>query len=46
MEPNNNLTWREAIIKVLRTSGAAMHYTDIAAEILKLGLKKEILRGS
>jgi hypothetical protein len=42
MEPNNNLTWREAIIEVLKSSGMAMHYTDIAAEILKLGLKKEV----
>ena len=32
------MTWREAIIHVLRTSGVAMHYVDIAGEIMENGL--------
>jgi hypothetical protein len=35
-------TWQEAIIEVLKTSGKPMRYTDIAAEILKLGLRKDV----
>jgi hypothetical protein len=43
-KPNgkNNLTWHEAIIEVLKISGKAMHYTDIAAEILQRGLRKNV----
>jgi len=37
-----NLTWREAIIEVLKANGEPMHYTDIAAKILELGLKKDV----
>ena len=32
------MTWREAIIHVLRTSDVAMHYVDIAEEIMGNGL--------
>ncbi|WP_179131189.1 HTH domain-containing protein [Candidatus Entotheonella palauensis] len=32
------MTWREAIIHVLRTSGEAMHYVVIAGEIMENGL--------
>ncbi|MEI8329497.1 MAG: winged helix-turn-helix domain-containing protein [Chlamydiia bacterium] len=42
MEPKNNLTWREAIIEVLKTSGKPMRYPDIAAEILGRGLKTDV----
>jgi len=34
------MAWRKAIIKVLRDAGRAMHYTEIADEIIKQGLRR------
>lgn len=36
------LTWRNAIQKVLAGSGTAMHYKDIADEIVAAGLRKNV----
>lgn len=35
-------TWPEAILKVLTGADGAMHYTDIAAEIIKQGIKVKV----
>jgi hypothetical protein len=40
-EPQN-LSWREAIIEVLKSANGAMHYSDIADEIVARRLRSEI----
>jgi len=42
MNDKTNLSWAEAAIEVLKTAGSAMHYTDIANEIVKRGLRKSV----
>ena len=37
---SKELTWKEAIIKVLQDAGAPMHYADISQAILDQGLRK------
>jgi hypothetical protein len=36
------MTWKEAIEKVLAKAGASMHYKDIAEQIVSLGLRKSV----
>ena len=38
----NNLPWRQAIVEVLKSAGSAMHYTDIAKEIVHRGLRDSV----
>lgn len=38
----SNLSWKEAIIKVLETSSEALHYTEIAEAISAQGLRTEV----
>ncbi|WP_081617434.1 HTH domain-containing protein [Thioalkalivibrio sp. ALgr3] len=38
----SELTWRKAIERVLSDSGGAMHYTDIAEQIVAEGLRKNV----
>jgi hypothetical protein len=38
----SEMGWREAIIAVLETSSEAMHYTDIADEIISKGLRTSV----
>lgn len=37
-----DLSWREAIVRVLQASAEAMHYADIADAILEQGLKHDV----
>lgn len=37
-----SLTWDQAIQKILRENGRAMHYTDIADEIIRQGLRDSV----
>jgi hypothetical protein len=37
-----NMKWREAVEKVLRDAGAAMHYTEIAEAIISRGLRTDV----
>ena len=37
-----SLTWDQAIQSVLREKGRAMHYTEIADEIIKQGLRESV----
>jgi len=37
-----NLPWKEAIVQVLRGAGTAMHYADIADEIVNQQLRQEV----
>jgi hypothetical protein len=37
-----DVAWRQAIIQVLRNAGTAMHYTDIAEEIVSQGLRQRV----
>ena len=37
-----NRSWKDAIVKVLRANGKAMHYVDIADEIQKRGLRSNV----
>lgn len=39
---SENLTWKQAIIKVLQDAGSPMHYADISQAILDQGLRKSI----
>ncbi|MEX0703967.1 MAG: HTH domain-containing protein [Planctomycetales bacterium] len=38
----NDLPWREAIDRVLKEAGAALHYTDIADRIVSAKLRKSV----
>ena len=38
----NDLPWRKAIERVLREAGTAMHYKDIAAQVVADGLRKSV----
>lgn len=42
MAKRNDLQWKEAVIRVLREHGLAMHYTDIAETILQKGYRKSV----
>jgi hypothetical protein len=37
-----NLSWREAIVDVLRSNGGPMHYTDIASQIVERALREDM----
>jgi hypothetical protein len=37
----SNLSWRDAIIKVLQTAREPMHYTDIAERVAELELRSD-----
>jgi transcriptional regulator with XRE-family HTH domain len=37
-----NITWREAVIRVLSDAGASMHYTDIADEIISRKYRRDV----
>lgn len=37
-----NIGWRTAIIRVLKEANSAMHYTDIAAEIIRQELRQQV----
>ena len=37
-----NLSWIDAIVKVMEENGAAMHYTDIAEKIISQELRDKI----
>jgi hypothetical protein len=37
-----NLSWRDAAIEILNGKGAPMHYSDVANEIIKQGLRAEV----
>jgi hypothetical protein len=37
-----DLSWREGAIEVLKSAGAAMHYSEIATENIKQGLRTEV----
>jgi len=41
-EQPHNLTWRDAIIRVLTDAGRSMHYTDIADEVISKGYRKDV----
>jgi hypothetical protein len=41
-ESNNNLSWEDATIEVLKTAKGAMHYTDIAKAIVEQKLRSKI----
>jgi hypothetical protein len=36
------MTWKDAIVEVLRRAGTSMHYKDIAEQIVSMGLRKNI----
>jgi hypothetical protein len=36
------MTWKDAIVEVLKEAGAAMHYKDIADQIVSRGLRKSV----
>lgn len=36
------LTWKDAIVETLRASGTAMHYRDIAEQVVERGLKTQV----
>ena len=38
----SELSWKDAIEQVLEQSGSAMHYTDIAEQIVELGLRTSL----
>lgn len=40
--PQKNLSWRDAILKVLATADEEMHYADIAQAIIDNGLRKNV----
>ena len=42
MPPPTNKPWKDAIVEVLKSQSAAMHYSDVAKEIVKRGLRKKI----
>jgi hypothetical protein len=40
--PQENLSWEEAIQRVLAQAGSALHYTDIADRIVEQGLRRAV----
>lgn len=38
--PEQEISWREAVLQVLEDADEPLHYRDIAAEILNRGLKR------